>query len=171
MRRLFPAIIVFFFSCNHKSRGVAPTNFDTLLQASEDTLLKVDDAYTAEKEGTTCYVWLVDFDNKTKKRNPSFREELLNVDSIIKGINELYPYIKLEKVKMSGDTLVTKITDSEYFSQRMGSTGAGLYLANVILNLSALSAIKYVKIDMKEGGHAGPGVWSAEDFDDFREIR
>ena len=107
----------------------------------------------------------------SKKRNLKFKTEYLNVDTLIKGFNELYPNIKLDKVKMSGDTLFTKIIDSEYLAERMGTSGAALYLADVIINLTSVEGVKYVKIDFDEGSHASPGIWSAKDFSDYKEIR
>ena len=138
---------------------------------SHDTSSKVSIADTSKNAVSILYVWLVDFDNKTKKRNPKFKNEYLNVDTLIKGLNGLYPNIKLDKVKMSGDTLFTKIIDSEYLGERMGTSGAALYLADVIINLTSVDKIKYVKIDFDEGSHATPGIWSAKDFSDYKEVR
>ena len=138
---------------------------------NQDTSPTVVIADTSKSTGTILYVWLVDFDNKTKKRNPKFKSKYLNVDTLIKGLNELYPNIKLDKVKISGDTLFTNILDSEYLGERMGTSGAAQYLADVIINLTSVDKIKYVKIDFDEGSHASPGIWTAKDFNDYKEIR
>ncbi|MFN2458648.1 MAG: hypothetical protein ABR502_10630, partial [Chitinophagaceae bacterium] len=116
------------------------------------------------------YLWSVDFESKTKKRNPAFKKEYMDADTLIKGLNELYPNIKLEKVRISGDTLFTEIKDSEYFGERIGSTGAASYLADVIINLTSINKIKYVKINFDEHSHASPGVWSLKDFSDYKVI-
>lgn len=169
----FVVILSFlFFSCNDSSTEHKPVDKDTTRQLiNQDTSPKVVIADTSKMAGTILYVWLVDFDNKTKKRNPKFKEEYLNVDTLIKGLNELYPNIKLEKVKISNDTLFTKILDSEYLGERMGMSGAALYLANAIINLTSVDKIKYVKIGFDEGSHATPGIWSAKDFNGYKEIR
>jgi hypothetical protein len=51
----------------------------------------------------------------------------------------------------------------------MGSTGAEVYVADVVLNLTAVPGIKYVDIQLKEGSHMQPGVWSLEDFTKYTE--
>jgi hypothetical protein len=53
----------------------------------------------------------------------------------------------------------------------MGTSGAAQYLAEVIINLTSVNKIKYVKIDFDEGSHATPGIWSAKDFNYYKEIR
>ena len=161
-----------FFACNDTSTELKSIDNDTTRQIiNNDTSQKITIPDTYKITGTILYVWLVDFDNKTKKKNPKFKSEYLNVDTLINGLNQLYPNIKLEKVKISGDTLFTRIVDSEYLGERMGTSGAALYLADVIINLTSVDKIKYVKIDFDEGSHATPGIWSANDFNDFKEIR
>ena len=163
---------LFFTSCNDSSTEYKPVDKVTARQfISNDSSQNVVTVDTPKNAGTLLYVWLVDFDNKTKKKNPKFKNEYLNVDTLIKGLNKLYPNITLEKVKISGDTLFAKILDSEYLGERMGTSGAALYLADVIINLTSVDKIKYVKIDFEEGSHATPGIWSAKDFSDYKEIR
>jgi hypothetical protein len=170
--RPFVLILSFlFFACNNSSTEHNSFDKDTTKQIiSQDTGSKVVIADTAKSVGTKLYVWSVDFDNKTKKRNSKFKNEYLNVDSLLKGLNELYPDIRINKVKISGDTLFTRIIDSEYLVERIGSSGAALYLADVIINLTSVHKIKYVKIDFEEGSHAAPGIWSEKDFSDYKEI-
>lgn len=170
--RPFVLILSFlFFGCNESSTELKPVDKDTTRHSiNQDSSQKII-ADTSISTGTILYVWLVDFYNKTKKRNPKFKREYLNVDSLIKGLNETYPNIKLDKVRISGDTLFTQIVDSEYFGERMGTSGAAIYLADVIINLTSVDKIKHVKIDFAEGSHATPGIWSAKDFNDYKEIR
>ena len=171
--RPFVLILTFlFFACNESPTGYKSVDKDTTGQfIYQDTSSKTIISDTSKSAGTIQYVWLVDFDNKTKRRNPKFKIEYLNVDTLIKGLNELYPNIKLDKVKICGDTLISKILDSEYLGERMGTNGAALYLADVIINLTSVDKIKYVKIDFGEGSHATPGIWSSKDFNDYKEIR
>ncbi len=171
--RPFVLILSFlFFACNESSTELKSVDKDTTRQLiNKDTSPKIIIADTFESAGTILYVWLVDFENKTKKRNPKFKSEYLNIDTLIKGLNQLYPNIKLDKVKISGDTLFTNILDSEYLGERMGTSGAAQYLADVIINLTSVDKIKYVKIDFDLGSHASPGIWTAKDFNDYKEIR
>jgi hypothetical protein len=171
--RPFILIISFLFvSCNDSSHDHKLPDMDSSQQINNhDTSSKIVIQDTSKNIGTVLYVWVVDIYNKTKKRNPNFKIEYLNIDTLIKGLNELHPNIKLDKVKMRGDTLFTKIIDSEYLGERIGTDGAALYLAGVIINLTSIDKVKYVKIDFDDGSHASPGIWSAKDFSDYKEIR
>lgn len=115
-------------------------------------------------------LWHVDFETKTKRKDSTFKNEYLNADSLIKALNLLYQNIKLEKVKISGDTLFTVIKNNEYLGERMGTTGSELYVAEVVINLTSVNGINYVRIDMDERSHASPGVWKFSDFSDFKVV-
>lgn len=172
MRLFLLLLSLLFFACNNSSTELKSVNKETPRQViNQDSFSKIVISDTAERVGSIQYVWLVDFENKTKKRNPKFKPDYLNIDTLINGINQIHPNIILEKIKISGDTLFTEIKDSEYLGERMGTTGAASYLADVVINLTSVSKIKYVKIDFDEGSHATPGIWSAKDFSDYKEIR
>jgi hypothetical protein len=119
---------------------------------------------------SSLYVWEVNFENKTKKKNPYFKKEYLYIDTLIKGLNELYPDIKLEKIKISGDTLYTVVKNSQYLAEKVGSTGAEAWIAETVINLTAAKGIKYVSIDFDAGTHAAPDVWSIDDYANYKEI-
>ena len=151
---------------------MASADMDTTGElTSQDTLPEAAIGETIVVAGSPFILWLVDSDSNTKKRNPEFKHEYLHVDTVIRGLNEMYPNVRLDKVKISGDTVFTRIVDSEYLGERMGSSGAEQYLAEVIINLTSVSGIQFVKIDFEEGSHASPGTWSARDFGDYNEIR
>ncbi len=169
MKTFIILISIFLISCNYSSTESNLADKDPTQINNTDTLKSVQQD-APQNPDTELYAWLVDFDAKTIKRNPKLKKEYLNVDTLIKGLNELYPNIKLDKVKMSGDTLFTEIKDSEYLGERMGSTGAASYIADVIINLTSINKIKYVKIDLNEGSHASPGIWSLKDFSDYKVV-
>jgi len=116
------------------------------------------------------YVWTVDFDKKTKTRNPNFKQEYLNVDTLIDGLNQRHTNIILEKTKISGDTLFTEIKDSEYLGERIGSYGAFAYIADVVINLTSVENIKFVKIDFEDGSHISHGTWSKKEFGKYKQV-
>ena len=178
--RVFTFLIaIFLFSCN-SHQGVpdsankadtqnAATVADTQKIQPADSTLKDLMRDTVKNEATLLYIWAKDFDKKTKEKNPYLKKQYQHVDSIIKGLNESNPGIKLEKIKFSGDTLYTEIRNSEYLGEQMGSTGAEAYFAEAIINLTSIKGIKYVKIDFHGRSHASPDVWSRDDFKDYKE--
>ena len=122
--------------------------------------------YNPESE---LYVWKSSFDY-TKSKNPSFKPEIVNADSLIKGLNLLNENILLEKIKISGDTIYTEVKDSKHLTEELGTSGAEMYLADVVLNLTEVAGIKYVNISLQEGSHMQPGTWSKENFAKYKPV-
>ena len=118
---------------------------------------------------STLYVWKSSPDY-TKTKNPGLNSSILNADSLVKGLNELNENVLLEKIKTSGDTIYTEIKDSKYLSESMGSTGAEMYIADVVLNLTEVAGIKYVNIKLTEGSHVQPGVFTKDQFKKFKPV-
>ena len=180
MRAFTLLITLFLFACNShrdmpRSANHADTQNSTAVVDTQkiqpaDSTLKDRMRNTVINEPTLLYIWVVDFDKKTKTKNPYLKTQYQHVDSIIKGLNESNPGIKLEKLKISADTLYTEINNSEYLGEQMGSSGAEAYFAEAIINLTSIKGIKYVKIDFQERSHASPDVWSRGDFKDYKEI-
>jgi hypothetical protein len=117
------------------------------------------------------YVWQVDSDQKTIKQNPKLHEAALGIDTLITGLNEMYPRIKLEMVRLSNDTLYTQIREANVLTEQMGSSGSEQYIAQAVLNLTSARGVKYVRIDFEEGSHAMPDVWSKENFKDYKIVQ
>ena len=78
--------------------------------------------------------------------------------------------IVLEKIKISGDTIYTEVKDSEYLTEAIGTTGAEMYLADVVLNLTEVAGIKFININLKEGSHMQPGTWSKDNFSKYKPV-
>lgn len=165
VRYLFLLLNILLISCGNDRENAAA---DVEEEATVDSIATENSA-PEYKPDSKLYIWRSTFDYK-KVKNSVVSPSIIQVDSLIKGLNEFYENVKLEKSKQSGDTLYTFIKDSEYLTQRMGTTGAETYLADVILNLTSVPGIRYVKIDMAEGDHMQPGTWSAEDFKNYKEV-
>ncbi|MEX0636451.1 MAG: hypothetical protein WD135_06760 [Ferruginibacter sp.] len=160
------AAIAVFVSCNENKEN-APTSA-TEMKAMEDET-NVDEAGVYNPE-SKLYIWKADFDY-TKVQNPATRPTILNADSLIKGLNELNENVFLQKEKISGDTIYTFIEDSKYLAEQMGSSGAELYVANVVLNLTEVPGVKYVSIKIAEGSHAQPGTWTKQNFVKYKTVK
>lgn len=115
------------------------------------------------------YIWEVDANKKTITKNAQLQPEYFDVDTLITGLNEMYPEIKLEKTRISHDTLYTQIRNAQYLTNQMGSFGAEQYIAQAVINLTAVEGIRFVRIDFPMGSHAAPDVWSRESFAGYKE--
>jgi hypothetical protein len=161
-------ITSFLLSCN-PSEPSSPNDKDNLPETDK----KVDISTMPPGEvvhATSGKKWVVDVENKTIQLNPDFDSSVADPARMIAAINEEYPQIKLAAYKLKQDTLFTRITDAIYLTEQMGSTGAADYLADVIINLTSITGVRYVLISFREGSHASPGIWSREDFKDFRML-
>lgn len=161
----FLSLIFIFISCNSPVKENTQTDLQE--NANIDSISTIAPAYNPE---TNLFVWKVDYDY-TKIKNPGVDKNILVADSLIKGLNQKYENVFLEKVSQGHDTLYTLIKDSEFLTQQMGSTGAETYLADVILNLTEVPGIRYVHIDLKAGDHMEPGTWSKENFEKYKTIK
>jgi hypothetical protein len=115
------------------------------------------------------FIWQVDADKKVLLKNPQLQPEFFNVDTLIAGLNEMFPEIRLEKIRLSNDTLYTEIKDASFLTERSGSLGAEQYIAQAVINLTSVEGIRYVRIDFPEGSHASPDVFSRDQFAVYKE--
>ncbi|MCW3094072.1 MAG: hypothetical protein JWP81_5141 [Ferruginibacter sp.] len=165
----FVALVV-LSACNNGPNTKNTLDTVTHQQPLVDSTFKTDYNDLISPENSLS-AWQIDFESKTKTRNPGFKEDNLNVDTLIHGLNTMFPNIQLRKIKVSRDTLYTEIQDSYYLNERMGTSGAEFYVASVVINLTSVNNVNYVKIDFEEGSHASPGIWNKADFSDYKEIR
>ena len=119
----------------------------------------------------TLLVYEVDAEKKTLKEYTEVPDSAFTVQRVVNGLNQKYPNVRIELVRHSNDTLYINVPESEHLGERMGSTGAGAWYADAILNLTAVSGVKFVSIAMEQHSHANPGTFKREDFNDFVMVR
>lgn len=160
------SVMMAIISCN--SNKDKESNISPKIEVVRDS--SVSDSQQTFNPETKLYVWKAEY-NYTKVLNPALSPTIRNADSLIKGLNELYENVLLQKEKISGDTIFTYITNSQYLTNQMGSTGAEVYIADVVLNLAEVSGIKYISINMKEGSHAQSGIWTKQNFEKYKTVK
>lgn len=158
--------LLVLLGCNQHADKQGP---DSVPQPGRDTVTSQTTPGIRNPD-SKLYIWRATPDYQ-KMRNKDVSVGTLNADSLIKGLNAQYENILLEKVKISGDTIYTAIKNASYLAEQMGSTGAEIYVADVVLNLTEVPGLKYVNIQLEEGSHMQPGVWSAENFKKFTEAK
>ncbi len=116
-------------------------------------------------------IWTVDQENLNGEKliKPAdVRLDTFSANHLIQLINNNFPEVHLDLVKISHDTMYVNIPDSKALSENMGNTGAQNYMASATYTLTELKNVKFVNFNMKEGDHAGPGVLSRNDFKRLR---
>ncbi len=170
--RLFAIAFVcgVILSCNSNDNKREEVSQETI----NDTLSQSDNAFEADSARTIInrpMIWIVDQESTGKeklKKPDNVRLDTFSSVHLIQLINNNFPDIHLYLVKSSHDTVYVKIPDSKKLTQEMGSTGAENYMASATYTLTELKNIKFVNFALKEGDHAGPGVFSREDFKRIR---
>ncbi len=155
---LLPLLFLAMFSCNQGNDSGNEVTIDSTDIEKGDSAVVIGDA---------AYFWEYSYDgsgNPMLRKSRPISADSMNYQSVISLTNASYPDVKLETEKLSNDTLVLKIADSRYLTQRMGSSGPEMYLKELVYNLTELRNIHYVKINFSEGDHARPGTYSRADF-------
>jgi hypothetical protein len=114
------------------------------------------------------FYWHADFDTILNKefliRGRMLDSISKSPDELIKILNRRNPKCKIEYIDLRKDTVIIRILEDEFLSEQMGTTGADCYLGETIYTLTENDQIKFVRIEMDYGSHAGPGVYSRNDY-------
>ena len=157
--KLLPFVLIGFISCSGPDQSAHPATDSTNLSEPE----------TIVEQPDTVLFWTVNIEQKEKTRVFKDTVAITDPQSIINGINAIYPSVDLEFVKLSGDTVYAHIDSSFTFANDIGSFGATEYIAGVVLNLTMLPNINYVNLDFPEGSHAAPGVFAKSSYAVYKE--
>jgi len=160
-------LISFFFSCtsNDKKKEETPAVMPV------DTVATSSSSDTAKTIVNRSMIWTVEpgGEKSEKLKGPENAQlDTFSTTQLIDLLNQNFPDIRLDLVKISNDTIYVKIPDSKRLTNEIGNTGAENYLASTTFTLTELKNIKYVNIAMKPGDHAEPGVYSRDDFKRLR---
>lgn len=156
---LFLFGILLIFSCNEGESGTEDN--------AGDTVLADEEIFPGDKQ-----IWIADYDTLKHefflKKQRTVNADTLKPENVINDINEGWENVKLVFNKVSNDTLYVTIPDSDFLTEQMGSAGAQAYLAPTTYNLTEIKGIKFINYDFEAGDHLSPGVFSREDFENFR---
>lgn len=84
--------------------------------------------------------------------------------AIVNGLNRAHSLPGLDYLAQRGATVYLRVKDPEHLTQRMGTTGAGVYLGSAVISLTSLPGVELVHFDFPEGDHAAPGYYSRAAF-------
>lgn len=171
MRFLFSALIflniIFAFSaCSSDSA----TDEDGAEVHIEDTVhdVVIAGTDTSMMVKNSPFLWRADFEdasNTYKISKPIVaRPDSLSGEHMVTLINNDWDSILVKYIKTSQDTVYLDIQNSEYLTQRIGSSGAENFIATTTYSLTELTGVKYVNFKFKAGDHATPGVYKRSDF-------
>jgi hypothetical protein len=155
------------FGCNSNDNKKEETVHENVT----DTVTASASSDTAKTIVNHTMIWSVQPEgaNNEKLEAPqNVKLDTLSSTKLVELINNNFPDIHLDLVKISHDTIYVKIPDSKKLANEIGDTGAENYLASATFTLTELKNIKFVNIAMQPGDHAEPGVYSRNDFKRLR---
>jgi hypothetical protein len=147
---------------NKKEETIHQTVTDTVSSSSSDTAKTIINhtmIWSVQPEGN---------ENEKLQAPQNVKLDTLSSTQLVQLINNNFPDIHLDLLKISHDTIYVKVPDSKKLANEIGDTGAENYLASATFTLTELKNVKFVNISMKPGDHAEPGVYSRDDFKRLR---
>jgi len=128
-------------------------------QTIEDTLLVIPD---------TLLVYDVNTESKSIKKYTEVPDSAFTAVRVVNGLNEKYPDIQIQLLRQSNDTLYVSVPNNQDLAEQSGRAGSVAWYADAVINLTSVPGINYVNIDMKPGSHASPGVFSEENYKEYK---
>ena len=163
---VFGILVILLISCKQGNKD-KNANPDVVI---EDTVF--DPSPVNEDSGlhvkNQAMLWHADDAEGLKLKKPEVPGiDTMSVKNLIQLLNANYDSIHLDYIRTSHDTIYVHIPHSEMLTERIGSSGAEMYMASTTWSLTELKGIKYVNYDFEEGDHASPGVYNRNDFKNF----
>ena len=138
----------------------ADTLYDSTRSFDRESVLKVQNQEM---------LWQVNDSPSLKLHQPlKAGLDTMTVYHVLALINANEDSIHLEYLKTSHDTIFVHIPHAEYLTERIGSTGAEMFMASTTYSLTAIKGIQYVDYDFVEGDHAAPGVYDRSYFESLK---
>lgn len=161
-------IVSLMFSCNsgdkEKNENTEVVTKDTVYDYADP--IDQDSILHAKSKALLWHV--TDSDGLRMNKPYTAGIDTMSAKNIIQLINNNYDSIHLDLVKISQDTIYVRIPNSKMLTERIGSTGAEMFMASTTFSLTELKGIRFVNYDFAEGEHAAPGVFDRSDFKNLR---
>jgi len=113
-------------------------------------------------------VWVYEYNKHTEefelKKIRSLDNHALSGEILEKIVNQSWPKIQLNFIKISNDTAFVSIPNSQVLTQQMGTAGAEGYMISTTYSFTELSGVAYISFDFTEGDHAIPGVYNRDSW-------
>ena len=141
-------IVVVFCGCNsNDDKKAEVTEEEVVTDTSSSVSASSDSMQTIVNRSI---IWTVDQQNpgkeKLKKPEAAMPDSVSSVQ-LIEALNNNFPEIHLDLLKISHDTMYVDIPDSKRLTRELGSTGAENYMASATYTLTELKNVKFVNFN------------------------
>jgi hypothetical protein len=156
-----------FLSCNSNEKSNSNEDVQTLDTVYDTPVITGTDSTLFAKNQSL--LWQVRDSNGFKLSKPVKRGiNTMSANNIVDLINNNYDSIHINYLKTSHDTVYLTIPHSESLTEKIGDTGAENFMASTVYSLTEVKGIRFVSFDFNGGDHAMPGVYTRDDFKNFR---
>lgn len=134
--------------------------------ASDPRTNRVTARYLGKKEVKPVERWTYDMQTDLPMLNPSIELSSYEPEYLVEYFNirnQDLP-MRMQMDTITPTTLYITIENSEHLTQKMGTTGAGVYLSTATFLFTEAENIQFVNYSFAEGDHAQPGIYSRERF-------
>lgn len=167
------ALLIFSAVVSFSMLGCRSGNSDNVQVVTQDTVYDYADSLDTDSVlyvKSKALLWHVTDSNGLKIEKPDVEGiDTMSAQHVIQLVNNNYDSIHLDLVKISNDTIYIHIPNSEMLTERIGSTGAEMFMASTTFSLTAVRGIHFVNYDFAEGEHAAPGVFDRNDFKNMQQ--
>jgi hypothetical protein len=146
-----------------------PNEYQIPAQTKSDPIENTTDPTTLSD-----YYWHIEYDSI---HHSEYLQKGRLLDSLVHSPLKLIDILNKRDAKcritlkeITKDTIIIEIQDAYYVTERMGSTGAFCYLGETVFTLTELEGIRFVRIEIDEGSHAGPGIYNRFDFNTLKQL-
>ena len=153
--------------------GCGSGNNENIQVVTQDTVYDYADSLDTDSilnVKSKALLWHVTDSNGLKIRKPNVAGiDTMSAQSVIQLVNNNYDSIHLDLVRISHDTIYIHIPNSEMLTERIGSTGAEMFMASTTFSLTSVQGIHFVNYAFVAGEHAAPGVFDRSDFKNLQQ--
>ena len=160
-------LVLLFFSCNSNEKSNSNEDVQTLDTVYDTPISTGIDSTLFVKNQSL--LWQVTDSGGFKLTKPVERGiDTMSASNIVELINVNYDSIHIDYLRTSHDTVYLAIPHSETLTEKSGDTGAENFMASTVYSLTEVKGIRFVNFEFKGGDHAMPGVYTRDDFKNFR---
>lgn len=113
--------------------------------------------------------WRTNMDSMVMIRERLFPDSIITISRIINGLNQAYPAVHVNFVKLSSDTLFVEIPDATFLGEQMGDAGAAAWFADATINLTTVEGVNFVSFKMDRHSHAASTIIARDTYKDWKK--
>ncbi|TSE03747.1 GerMN domain-containing protein [Aquimarina algiphila] len=155
--------LILLFSCKErKTNNVIPSK-ELISAENQEKKLDKKECIEAQKS----FLWKAKIDDNGNDyliKGDKIFEIKNDLKLISSYLNKLNPPLEVNVIDVKDSILKINFKNEEILTQQLGTTGASQFAASLVYYFTENERVNKIKIDLNEGDHFSPGVYSRNDF-------